>query len=83
MTQAGPLPDLTILESHVYRGPNIWSYDTSVHLVVDLGSLEQHPSNELPGFTAALPFGELLRALIDEPDADAATAAKIREYARL
>jgi len=54
MTDLGPTPDLTILETHVYRGPNIWSYDTSVHLVVDLGSLEQHPTNELPGFTDAL-----------------------------
>ena len=54
MTDLGPTPDLTILETHVYRGPNIWSYDTSVHLVVDLGSLEQHPTNELPGFTSSV-----------------------------
>ncbi len=54
MTDAGPSADLTILESHVYRGPNIWSYQTSVHLVVDLGSLERFPTTELPGFTDEL-----------------------------
>jgi cyanophycin synthetase len=43
----------------VYRGPNIWSYEQAIHLVVDLGSLEEHPSNTIDGFTdqllAALP----------------------------
>ena len=52
-------PDLTIVESRVYRGPNLWSYDPAVHLVVELGSLEDHPSDTLPGFvdglTEALP----------------------------
>ena len=46
-----PTPDLEIVETRVYRGANIWSYDKSIHLVVDLGSLEQFPSNTLPGFT--------------------------------
>ena len=46
-----PTPDLTILETRVYRGANVWSYDKSVHLVVDLGSLEEFPTNTLPGFT--------------------------------
>ena len=27
-----PTPDLTILETRVYRGPNIWSYDPAIHL---------------------------------------------------
>ena len=44
-------PDLAILESRVYRGPNIWSYEPAIHLVVDLGSLEEHPSNTIDGFT--------------------------------
>ena len=34
-----PSPDLTILETRVYRGANVWSYDKAIHLVVDLGSL--------------------------------------------
>ena len=52
-------PDLAIVSTRVYRGPNMWSYEPAVHLVVDLGSLEDHPTNTLPGFVdglvAALP----------------------------
>ena len=44
-------PDLAIVETRVYRGANIWSYEKAIHLVVDLGSLEEHPTNTLPGFT--------------------------------
>jgi cyanophycin synthetase len=47
-------PDLAILETRVYRGPNLWSYEPSIHLVVDLGSLEDHPSNTIPGFVDGL-----------------------------
>ncbi|YAL81873.1 cyanophycin synthetase [Dermacoccaceae bacterium W4C1] len=47
-------PELRILEQRVYRGPNLWSFDQAVHLVVDLGVLEQYPSNTLPGFTDGL-----------------------------
>ncbi|MEP6648814.1 MAG: cyanophycin synthetase [Lapillicoccus sp.] len=51
----GPLsPDLTIVESRVYRGPNFWSYEQAIHLVVDLGVLEGHPSNTIPGFADRL-----------------------------
>jgi cyanophycin synthetase len=53
-TTSRPEPDLTILETRVYRGPNVWSYDQAIHLVVDLGSLEDWPSNTLPGFTDTL-----------------------------
>ena len=54
-TPAGPAsPDLAILESRVYRGPNIWSYEPAIHLVVDLGSLEDHPTNTIDGFTDQL-----------------------------
>jgi cyanophycin synthetase len=54
----GPAPDLRILETRVYRGPNYWAYDKAVHLLVDLGSLEDWPTDALPGFT-----DELLRLL--------------------
>ena len=47
-------PDLAILESRVYRGPNIWSYEQAIHLVVDLGSLEDHPTNTIEDFTDQL-----------------------------
>jgi len=52
---AGPAsPDLSILESRVYRGPNIWSYEKAIHLIVDLGGLEDHPTNTIDGFTDRL-----------------------------
>ena len=54
-TPAGPAsPDLAILESRVYRGPNIWSYEPAIHLVVDLGVLESYPTNTIKGFTDQL-----------------------------
>jgi cyanophycin synthetase len=46
-----PTPDLSIVETRVYLGPNVWSYDRAIHLVVDLGVLEEYPTNLLPGFT--------------------------------
>jgi len=47
-------PDLRILESRVFRGPNYWSYEPCIRLLVDLGSLEHWPSNRLKGFTEGL-----------------------------
>jgi cyanophycin synthetase len=47
-------PDLRILEAQVFRGPNYYSYDPSIRLLVDLGTLEQWPSNSLKGFNVAL-----------------------------
>jgi len=47
-------PDLAIIESQAFRGPNYWSYDPCIRLLVDLGSLEHWPSNTLPGFTETL-----------------------------
>ncbi|MGH3508149.1 MAG: cyanophycin synthetase, partial [Nocardioidaceae bacterium] len=51
---SGPSPDLAIVETRVYRGANIWSYDKAIHLVVDLGSLEDWPTDRIPGFTEQL-----------------------------
>jgi cyanophycin synthetase len=47
-------PDLKLAETRVYRGANVWSYEQAIHLVVDLGSLEEHPTSTLPGFTESL-----------------------------
>jgi cyanophycin synthetase len=47
-------PDLTILSAHVYRGPNYWSYEPCIRMLVDLGSLEHWPSNTIPGFNQKL-----------------------------
>src|SRR4051794_25639286 len=54
MSDARPSPDLTIVETRVYRGPNVWSYDKALHVVVDLGVLEQYPTDRLEGFTDGL-----------------------------
>ncbi|MEO6998588.1 MAG: cyanophycin synthetase, partial [Terracoccus sp.] len=54
-TPTGPAgPDLRILETRIYGGGNIWSYQQAIHLVVDLGSLEEYPTVSLPGFTDRL-----------------------------
>lgn len=49
-----PTPDLEIIETRVYRGANIWSYDRAIHLVVDLHGLDEFPTSRLPGFTEKL-----------------------------
>src|SRR6266545_2672108 len=46
--------ELKILESRVFRGPNFWSYEPCIRMLVDLGSLEHWPSNTLKGFNQAL-----------------------------
>ena len=51
---AHPKPDLRILETRVLRGPNYWSRSQVIRMVVDLGSLEQFPSNTIPGFVDGL-----------------------------
>ena len=47
-------PDLTILQTQVFRGPNYWSYEPCIRMLVDLGSLEDWPSNTIPGFNEQL-----------------------------
>jgi cyanophycin synthetase len=32
------------------RGPNIWTYRAVIEAIVDIGELEDYPSNALPGF---------------------------------
>src|SRR5215212_5062141 len=51
---AKPLPTLRILETRVLRGPNYWSRQPVVKLLVDLGTLEHFPSNTIPGFVPGL-----------------------------
>ncbi len=46
--------EVTILEQRVYRGPNFWAYDPCVRMLVDLGSAEEWPTDEIPGFTDRL-----------------------------
>ena len=53
-TGDAPRGTLRILETHVYRGPNYWSYRPAIRLLVDLGVLEEWPSNKIEGFNDAL-----------------------------
>jgi cyanophycin synthetase len=45
---------LEIRQVRVYSGPNLWAYKPLIHLILDLGDFEQHPSDALDGFTDAL-----------------------------
>ena len=47
-------PDLKVVETHLFRGPNYWSYEPAIRMLVDLGSLEHWPSNALTGFNDGL-----------------------------
>ena len=53
------------------RGPNIWTYRPVIEAWVDIGELENHPSNTIPGFyerlTALLPTLAEHRCGIGEP----------------
>jgi len=49
-----PAPTLQILETRILRGPNYWSRSPVVRMLVDLGVLEQFPSNTIPGFVDGL-----------------------------
>jgi cyanophycin synthetase len=59
-TRQGPSasPDtssqLRVLEKQVYRGPNVYGYEPMIRFQLDLGALEEFPSNRLPGFTDRL-----------------------------
>jgi len=46
--------DLKLLRINYLRGPNIWTYRPVMEVWLDLGELEDCPSNTLPGFTERL-----------------------------
>jgi cyanophycin synthetase len=45
---------MKILETRVYRGPNLYALWPMIRLRVDLGELEQFPTGRLPGFADRL-----------------------------
>jgi cyanophycin synthetase len=45
---------LRVIERGVYRGPHLYSLTPMIRIKLDLGSLEEWPSNRLPGFTERL-----------------------------
>ncbi|MFC4929820.1 cyanophycin synthetase [Massilia sp. GCM10023247] len=46
--------DIQFLRVTHLRGPNIWTYRPVIETWLDLGELEDFPSNKLPGFNARL-----------------------------
>ena len=47
-------PAIELLRMRYLRGPNVWTYRPVIEAWVDLGPLEDHPSNTLPGFVDRL-----------------------------
>ncbi|HEX3128235.1 MAG TPA: cyanophycin synthetase [Thermoanaerobaculia bacterium] len=45
---------MKILDTRVYRGPNLYALRKVIRLKVDLGELEEYPTVKLPGFTERL-----------------------------
>ena len=45
-----PHRPIEILRIVTLRGPNLWTYRQALEAWVDIGDLEDHPSNTLPGF---------------------------------
>jgi cyanophycin synthetase len=55
--------DIQLLRINYLRGPNIWTYRAVLEVWLDLGTLEDTPSNLLPGFNERLVT--LLPALLE------------------
>src|SRR5215210_2823744 len=47
-------PPMRVVERGVYRGPNLYGSMPMVRIQVDLGALENWPSNKVPGFNGSL-----------------------------
>ena len=48
------LDDIELLRINYLRGPNLWTYRSVLEVWLDLGALEDFPSNLLPGFNERL-----------------------------
>lgn len=46
--------DIEVLRVMHLRGPNIWTYRPVIEAWLDIGELEDHPSNTIPGLTERL-----------------------------
>lgn len=45
---------MKLLETRVYRGPNLYGYRPVIRLTIDLEDLENYPSDKIPGFNDRL-----------------------------
>ena len=50
----GKKNDIQLLRINYLRGPNLWTYRSALETWLDLGELEEHPSNTLPGLNERL-----------------------------
>ncbi len=57
------IADIRLLRINYLRGPNLWTYRAALETWLDLGALEQLPTDQLPGFTDRLVA--LLPALVE------------------
>ncbi len=46
--------DIQILRMNYLRGPNIWTYRPIIEALIDLGEMEDHPSNKIEGFNDSI-----------------------------
>jgi len=46
--------NIEILRTLYLRGPSIWTYRPIIEALIDIGELEDFPSNTLPGFNERL-----------------------------
>ena len=52
--EAAARPDLRVVETQGLPRPELLVYDPAIRLLVDLGALEDWPSNTIPGFVDGL-----------------------------
>ncbi len=45
---------IKFLRVNCLQGPNIWTYRSVIEAVIDIGELEDYPSNKIPGFSDRL-----------------------------
>ncbi len=45
---------IKFLRVNCLQGPNIWTYRSIIEAVIDIGALEDYPSNKIPGFVDRL-----------------------------
>ena len=46
--------DIQLLRTTYLRGPSVWTYRPVLEVWLDLGELEDYPSNKIPGLNEQL-----------------------------
>ena len=54
MSETSPHRPMRVIERGAYVGPHLYSHIPMIRFMLDLGSLEEWPTNRLPGFTQRL-----------------------------